>query len=218
MSLFDTINTQWDGYEVSKFLLSKPGLLYMAAPFQLHSSISRILLLLYCSIPLFVNATLTALQTECDNYAQCIQQHINSTYIDCNGELSCEESKLHSMDSYIGGQGDGYLNCMGDGSCKRSGLSSTNIIKCAAHESCYFPDYIIAQNDISCTGDHSCFSNNFVSNNPHIKSISSNVLCEGSGACLDANVESGGNTYCMGKESCATTTISAGQSPDFQMY
>lgn len=182
----------------------------MAATFQPQTSIVQILLLSYYLNPSYIDASLSAVQTECNNYAQCIQQHINSTYIDCNGELSCEASKIYSMDAYLGGQGDGYIDCMGDGSCKRSGLSSTNIIKCAAHESCYFPDYIIAQNDVTCSGDHSCFSNNFVSNNPHIKSISSNVLCEGSGACLEAKIESGGNTYCMAHESCATTTISSG--------
>ena len=181
----------------------------MAPSFQPKISIATQILLLSYYLSPCIDASINALDAECLNYAQCIEQTINSTYVDCAGDLSCEESKIYSTDHPSLSQTDGYINCLGDGSCKRSGLSSTNTIHCAAHESCYFPDYIIAENDITCSGDHSCFSNNFVSNDPHIKSITSNVLCEGSGACLDAKIQSANNVYCMAHESCATTIISA---------
>lgn len=148
---------------------------------------------------------ITTVSAECLNYAECIEHDIDSSYIDCSSDMSCQESKINCANSF-----DGYIQCNGDAACKRGALSSNNIINCFGHESCYFSDYLIATNDIICSGDHSCFSNNYVSNNPHLQSDTANILCQGSGSCLDATIQSQKSTFCVAFESCSSTNINSG--------
>ena len=166
---------------------------------------SNLVALLWFVIP--STATITASSADCHNYAECIQQEIDSHYVNCYGDLSCDASTINSLDT--DNLFDGYIACSGEESCKRSGLTAYNIF-CSGHESCYFPDYIVAQNDVICSGDHSCHSNEYVASDPHIKSITSNVLCQGTGSCLMAKIESTANTYCSAHESCSTSTINSG--------
>eukprot|EP00484_Ammonia_sp_Unknown_P023605 CAMPEP_0197026958 /NCGR_PEP_ID=MMETSP1384-20130603/6958_1 /TAXON_ID=29189 /ORGANISM="Ammonia sp." /LENGTH=821 /DNA_ID=CAMNT_0042455737 /DNA_START=40 /DNA_END=2505 /DNA_ORIENTATION=+ len=175
-------------------------------------SASSYLFLAYAVLMVRMNdALISSLAAECKNYAECIEHVINSTYVDCEGDLSCEASTISSTNSNEA-LGDGYIECSGDSACKRSALYSAHQIECLAHQSCYFPDYIIAESDVQCTGDHACYSNSYMSTDVHIKSIDANVFCEGTGACLDAKIEAAANVYCVGSESCSNAQINSDDS------
>eukprot|EP01083_Nonionella_stella_P106988 309332_1 len=153
---------------------------------------------------ILVNGEITSSTTQCCNYAECVEHTINSMYVKCGGELSCQESTITSPTS------SGYIQCCGDGSCKRSALTSDTNIECSGHESCYFSDYLTAYEDITCDGSYSCYSNRYVAADPRIQSITSNVLCQGSGSCLDSKIESNTNTHCEADQSCSNTDIHSG--------
>ena len=149
------------------------------------------------------NLILAPITSECYNAFECIEHTLSSTYIECSGDLSCESSRITSPNAA------GYIECSGDGSCKRSALQSDGTIHCDGHESCYYPDYLVANDEIICSGSYSCYNMNGYTD-PYIQSATSNVLCQGSASCLNANIQSDLNTHCLGDQSCSSTSITSG--------
>ena len=91
----------------------------------------------------------------CGGAESCTNCHINASSLDCNGELTCSNSKLKNMGN--------WTFCNGYGSCLNSNITSNSLVTCWGQESCSHLDLEFSGNlapSWMCPSFHSC-SNSF---------------------------------------------------------